>query len=348
MKRTNKLLALFLALSLVLSLVCLPISAADVKLEVAQGKNQNIPVVFDGVAGVNGTISYDNEDLFAAITPILSNGVEGEVTKDKFYIYSGVAEEGKLSFVLNVKVNKNAKIDKTCVITFLYDTYDENGNVIAENQVQTTTIKVVAGDSKVDYSYLEEQIALAEVLVEKDYTAETWTVLANALTAAKSARTSNNQAVVDAAAAALEAARLGLIKLDYSALIAALAAVDTFYAEDELTGILKQFVEAVMLGNKLLENGGNQADIDATAAKILELLDALKEALDNAGDIQYVEVLVPGETVTVTETVTVEVPVEVEVQNNLWLILFIITAILLVAAVAFLVVKYLQDRDNNG
>ena len=347
MKRTNKLLALFLALSVVLSLVCLPVSATGIKLEVAQGKNQNISVVFEDVAGVNGTISY-SEEIFATVNGVLSKNVEGEVTKDKFYIYSDDAEEGNVSFVLNVRVNSNAKVGKTCVITFTYDSYDADGKVIAEDQEKIVTVKVVAGDSKVDYSYLEEQIALAEVLVEKDYTAETWSVLANALTAAKSARTSNNQAVVDAAAAALEAARLGLIKLDYSALIAALAAVDTFYAEDELTGILKQFVEAVMLGTDLLENGGSQADIDATAAKILELLDALKKALDNAGDIQYVEVPVPGATETVIVEKTVQVEVEVPVQNNLWLILFIITAILLVAAVAFLVVKYLQDRDNNG
>ena len=157
-----------------------------------------------------------------------------------------------------------------------------------------------------------------------------------------SARTSTNQNTIDAAADALEAARLALIKLDYSKLAAALAEVDAYYETNELTNILKQFVEAVMLGNELLENGGDQEDLDATAAKILELLDALKKALSEAGETEYVEVPVEKEVV-----VEKEVEKIVEVQNNLWLILFIITAILLVAAVAVLVVLFVKKKNTE-
>lgn len=346
MKRTNKLLALFVVLSVVVSLVCLPIAAANAT-EVAQGKTQNIAVIFQDVAGVDGSISYSNPDMFASVNAVVSTNASGEATKDAFYLYSDEAESSRLSFVLTVKVSAKAKIGETCTITFLYDTYDENGKVIAENLTKTETIKVVEASSNIDYSKLNEQIAIADLLVEKDYTADSWEVLVKALEAAKNAKTSKNQSVVDGAADALEAARLALVKLDYSALVAALAEVDAFYGTDETTSLLKQFVEAVMLGNKLLENGGSQVDIDATAAKILELLDALKEALNGVGETVIVEKEVPGETVTQIVTETVQVEVEVPVQNNLWLILFIITAILLVAAVAFLVVKYVQEKGTG-
>jgi anti-sigma-K factor RskA len=103
-----------------------------------------------------------------------------------------------------------------------------------------------------------------------------------------------------------------------------------------------------MLGNELLENGGDQEDLDATAAKILELLDALKKALGEAGETEYVEVPVEKE-VIVEKEVVVEKEVEkiVEVQNNLWLVLFIITAVLLVAAVAVLVVLFVKKKNTE-
>ena len=346
MKKSSKLLTLLVVLAMLVSLFCLPVSAVDVE----QGKTHNATVSFDDVAGVDGKISYSNPDMFTSVSVKVSTNATGEATKDAFLLYAADAKETRLSFVITFKVSPKAKTNESCAVVITYNTFDENGNAIAKNLVKTINIKAVEAKNNVDYSKLNEEIALAEILVEKDYTAESWAVLANALALAKNARSSNSQSVVDGAAAALEAARLALVKLDYSALIAALAEVDAFYGTDDMTSLLKQFVEAVMLGNDLLENGGSQDEIDAAAAKILELLDALKEALKNVGDgeIVYVEVPVPGATVTEIVTETVQVEVEVPVQNNLWLILFIITAILLVAAVAFLVVKYLQERGTGA
>ena len=342
MKKSSKLLALFVVLSVIVSLVCLPISAVDVE----QGRTTNQTFVFDDVAGVSGVITYSNPDMIASVTA--RTNATGEVSKDAFFLYSDEAEEGRFSFTLSIKVSPKAKANETCVITLTYDIFNEKGEEIQSNLVKTVAIKAVPATSNADYSKLEEQIALAEVLVEKDYTPASWAAFEVAFANAMSARTSTNQNTIDAAADALEAARLALIKLDYSKLAAALAEVDAYYETNELTNILKQFVEAVMLGNELLENGGDQEDLDATAAKILELLDALKKALSEVGETEYVEVPVEKE-VIVEKEVVVEKEVEkiVEVQNNLWLVLFIITAVLLVAAVAVLVVLFVKKKNTE-
>ena len=136
------------------------------------------------------------------------------------------------------------------------------------------------------------------------------------------------------------------MKLDYSKLVAALAAVDSYYDTNDITTLLEQFVEAVMNGNKLLENGGSQKDVDDAAIAINNTLAALKDALANAGEtkVEYVEV--PVEKIVEVEK-TVEVPVEkiVEVQNNLWLVLFIIVAALFVVGVVAQVIVYVKKNQ---
>ena len=345
MKKSSKLLTLLVVLSLVFSFACLSLSAVDVE----QGRTYNSNISFDDVAGVDGKISYSNPDLFTAVTAKPYTNSKGEVDKDAFLLNSADAEKTKLGFALTFKLSAKAKVNETCVVTITYNTWDENGNAIEKNKVQAITIKAVEAKNNVDYSKLDEQIALAEVLVEKDYTAESWAVLATALANGKSARTSNSQSVVDIAADALEAARLALVKLDYSALIAALAEVDAYYTTDDVTALLENFVEAVMNGNYLLENGGSQADINEAAKTIRETLAALKAALENVGEtkIEYVEVVKEVEVEKIVE-VPVDKIVEVEVQNNLWLVLFIILAVIFVAGVVVQVVIYVKKTGGLG
>ncbi len=64
----------------------------------------------------------------------------------------------------------------------------------------------------VDYTELNEQIAIAEGLKKSDYTAESWADLEEALEVAIAARESDDQAVVDAAAGALKVAIANLVK----------------------------------------------------------------------------------------------------------------------------------------
>ncbi len=68
----------------------------------------------------------------------------------------------------------------------------------------------VAPAEDVNYAKLEAQIMAAEKLDAKDYTEETWAALVSALTAAKEARNSDDQSVVDAATQALKDAIAGL------------------------------------------------------------------------------------------------------------------------------------------
>ncbi len=75
-----------------------------------------------------------------------------------------------------------------------------------KNAIAALVKVTVTPPAAVDYTELNAQIAAAEALKEADYTAESWTAMQTALTAAKAALTSNDQAEVDAAAAALKTA----------------------------------------------------------------------------------------------------------------------------------------------
>ena len=357
MKKTNKLLAMFLVLSLVFSLLCLPVSAAKT---VPQGKTATAVFTFEDVAGVSGSISYSNKALFSAISAKVASNTEGDVSEDKFFLYTDDAKAGTISFILTLKLDAKAKVNDTCEIMLMFDISDEQGNLIREDVVVTETVKVIEADA-IDLSELEYQLALADACVARDYTPSSWAAFSAAKATALAAKGSSSQSRVDGAARDLEAARLALVALDYSDLEAALVAADTFFGSDEVTALIEQLMEAVLVGSTYYVVGGEQADLDATAAQILELIDALKVALSEVGETKIVEVPVPGETVTVevpvevttevevvTEVVSEKVvEVKVEVQNNLFLILFIITAILLVVLIVLAVLYFVKKKNTE-
>lgn len=357
MKKTNKLLAMFLVLSLVFSLLCLPVSAAKT---VPQGKTATVVFTFEDVAGVSGSLSYSNKDIFSAISAKVASNTEGDVSEDKFFLYTDDAKAGTISFILTLKLNAKAKVNDICEIMAIFDISDEQGNLIREDVIAVETVKVVEADA-IDLSELEYQLALADGCVARNYTPSSWAVFSAAKATALAAKGSSSQSRVDGAARDLEAARLALVALDYSNLEAAIGAADTFFGTDEVTSLIEQLMEAVLVGSTYYVVGGvEQADLDATATQILELIDALKVALSEVGETKIVEVPVPGETVTVevpvevtteievvTEVVSEKVvEVKVEVQNKLFLVLFIITAVLLVVLIV-LAVLYLVKKKNT-
>lgn len=158
-------------------------------------------------------------------------------------------------------------------------------------------IAALVRDIKIDYTELNKQIALASVLAQNQYTSSSWKVLANALIEARAATSSQSQDDVDAAAKALKDAIDGLVKLDFSALLAAIESVKEHAETSELADLWMQMHDLLDRANDLIANGGDQADIDQCTQDIIDLLAQIITEMDKLGKTEIVEVekLVPTE-----------------------------------------------------
>ena len=139
-------------------------------------------------------------------------------------------------------------------------------------------------DPTVDYTALIAAIETARSLKEANYTAESWTVLADALTAAGSALDSTDQAVVDAAAKALNDAIAGLVEnpdnppptIDYTKLaeqIARAEALDETKYTEETWERLEYSLETAR--NALTSKV--QAVVDGAALALQSAIEGLEE-----------------------------------------------------------------------
>ena len=131
----------------------------------------------------------------------------------------------------------------------------------------------------VDTSALESAIADAETLVAGDYTADTWAAFTAALSAAKAALY-GEQADVDAAVAALAAAKAALAaKPDVTALEAAIAEIKALVKAD-YTSATWEALETALAAAKAALKADAQADVDAAAAALAAAKAALVEMPD--------------------------------------------------------------------
>ena len=191
--------------------------------------------------------------------------------------------------------------------------------------------------NRVDYSDLERQIAIANGLNQGDYTSESWAVLQAALVKAEDTLSSKNQDDVDEAAENLAEAIFALVKMDYSALEAALAAVEDFADSQEIYDLWLKLADAVTRGKQLLSSG-DQAAVDAAAEDIRSILAQLMEALAANG---------PG---TIVQDVEVEVPPGEDYCNipmhKVWPVLFFMSLAVNVGLIALIAV-YVAKRKKN-
>ena len=133
----------------------------------------------------------------------------------------------------------------------------------------------------IDYSKLEEHIAEAEKLNSSNYTAGSWAALEAALKAAKEALTSRDQAVVDAAAKALDDAITALeaipgIVIDYSKLIEAIEKAEKLDGSKYTEESWKNLTEALKAA-KEARNSGSQTVVDKAAKALEDAIKALAE-----------------------------------------------------------------------
>ena len=193
-------------------------------------------------------------------------------------------------------------------------------------------------EPKVYYGELEKYIAIANGLNAADYTSEAMEELNAAMTAAENALWSHDQKVIDSAAAALSAAISALVKMDYSALVQALAKADAFEGNEGLTELWRSYIDALERGDALLTSGDQQA-VDAAAAEILEILAEVEAGMA---------------TLRVPELVEVEVPVEVLPQDEycniaphrVWPVFFFVSLALNIMAV-IVIVLYVSTKNKK-
>lgn len=269
----------------------------------------------DGIYGIQGTISYSgNQNIFEGGKVTLSHNLSnlaGQTKESAIFIYGTEASTGDV--LVNYKVASDATPGDSCTITLNYDTSDENGNMTRQ-QVGSVTVTVVkassgsstggstggsTGDSntgsntgstgvtspttvtpskKSDLTELQSLIAIADELNKADYTSDSWKALIDALNKAKAIKDTDAQSVVDAAAAELQAAIDGLVKIDYTKLLAAIDAAEDLMNNEEFAQLWNELLAAFDNANANLK-GTSQEEVDAAAVALNTIVDKLNELL---------------------------------------------------------------------
>ena len=224
---------------------------------------------------------------------------------------------------------------------------------------ETTLVQVVAASSAVvvDYSKLNAQIATANGLSKADYTSESWTAMLAALSEAKSLLKSTSQIRVDNGANKLEAAIAALVKIDRTALIAAIESAQKLFDTNDDTKAWKDFVDAVNKANEMLTSNV-QADVDSAANALVAAVKALTEIINREPEkiVETVEVTKEVEKIVEVEKtveVTVEVPTDPtepfcnKTSHTVWLVLLIISAIINVVFIVLTVVYFTRKKNNH-
>lgn len=186
---------------------------------------------------------------------------------------------------------------------------------------------------------LLQQIAVANGLKEWDYTKESWKAVSDALKAAKKLEDSKDASKRMAAADTLEKALAALVSMDYAALEDAINRAKEQISTTETYDLVDRLRETMTKAEQL-RFSGDQAQVDATAAVLAELLEKLTAM---------------GEQNTVIQTVIQEVEVEVPPtgdycnisSHRFWTVAFAISAVLNVILVLLLTIVIQKRKYRN-
>lgn len=286
MKFGRKLLATLIAAVLVVALSIVAASAAD--YTVKPGGSVNV-VLSKNVEGLDGSVSCSG-----GATAQFSAS-EGTVENGKFYMFGN----GVKNVTAKVTAPSSASVGDEYTVTFSYRVFDGEGTAVEENTVSYTVQVVSGGNSgssggnsgssggssssgsgssgsavKVDLSKLQELIDKASNLKKDGYTADSWNKMVDALTKAQAALSSTNQNEIDAAAKALGDALNGLVKMDYSKLLDAIARAKELGKDNEVNSLWLALLDALTNGNLMLASD-DQAQVDAAAKQINDLIEQL-------------------------------------------------------------------------
>ena len=353
--KMKKLIAVLLVLLMVAAMV--PIASANETANPGKSISGSVATL-EKCYGANGYITVTGPAKLTAVGPTDNVYWSGEAASAKAFFDSANENVWEVTFTL--AVNADAKAGDVITVAFDYEYSDGQTMTVSSNSWSVKVEEPIIPEDPtepeepeeptepeipeepsetVDYSELKKQIAIAESLVQGDYTAESWAKLAYALAAAKNALYSEDQDVVDAAAKALADAIAALVKMDYSKLEAAMASGEELAANDKVGNLWFELFKAIQEGVKLIGSGDQEA-VDACTAKILDLIEQLKAALAETG----------AEPEEIIKEVIVEKEPEGDYCNitmhRIWPILFFISLALNVVFIVVIVVAVIRRKKN--
>lgn len=358
MKIRSKVLCLVLVMGLLLCSV--PIVSAEIII-LDPEESTTVSLKYTDVCAVQGQIIFSNPSIISNIQYDLSNSnMEGLVENGNIFLYSNDPKGASGRIDIIVTIHSGAVKGASCNVTFQYATAAPNSTVLGEVQTVTTTVTVSTagaepptttapttkpsgGPTYTDTTALRKQISIAENLTYYDYTKQTWTVVSSALANARNHLDSRSQADVDKAATRLKDALTKLVKVDYSALIAAMDKAADMAQHEDLPEIWDRFVKALQ-NARVQRTSGDQAAVNAATKELLASKEELMKALEELGKV--VEVEKP-----------VEVPTEPDhpycnnISHTVFLIIMIaslaLNAVLITLIVMYFVKKHKNRQDNT-
>lgn len=354
MKILKKAATLLMVVLLFSAMSSTALAASDTSVEA--GKTATLTFKFEDVFNVDGTFTVNDTDGIVSkyTIGVADAGATSAVVNGDRLWAAPAAEPTKtdVSVAVKVTVKDGAEVGKNCTVSFAGVYGDGNGKPGNEQDVyQSATVTVKKTEKPTaNYTELQKQINIAKGLKSADYTTASWKNLNSALTDAKAALNSNSQATVDAAAKALKNAIAALVKVtpavepvNYSKLQDAIKSVEQFNASEELSDLFAQLTNAVNNGKALLSRG-DQAAVDAAAARINKILEELNDALN----------ALKKEPETVIKEVEVEVLPKDDYCNieihYVWPILFFVSLglnAILVAAIVMMVAKKKKNAKDD-
>ncbi len=165
---------------------------------------------------------------------------------------------------------------------------------VAAYALQTAIEALVKVTPSADTVELDAQLQAAQGLVKGQYTPGSWDVLQKALTAAQDAKASNDQAAINAAVADLKSAIEGLVKLDYTALQAAIDAITAHAGDKEISGLWRDLHNTLTSAQNMMANGADQETVDACVAQLKAHLEKIEKEIEELEEeeIKYVDKIV--------------------------------------------------------
>ena len=284
MKITKKIISILLALTMTLGMM-IPAFALLPDSSESEGNASEtviVPVEFKDILSLDGKFELDDPNGivkdFKVEYPTEWGGTNPDNGKFIYYTDGKNAKTIVLTFkvTLTDDVAKNGSTAKI-IINYNYTTKSIPTETSKTHTV-TIELKVV-----VNYSALNAAIAKAEGLKEKDYQQGDgkWAAMQTALANAK-ALVNNTiyQADVDAATVALNKAIDALIKLNYTALNAAITEAENLKASDYLTESWEEMQVVLVQAKALVGNATTQKQIDDMAAALIAAMGKLLTPTD--------------------------------------------------------------------
>ncbi|MBR2448274.1 MAG: FIVAR domain-containing protein [Clostridia bacterium] len=278
MKTMKKVFVLLLSVLLIsTTFVTAFASVAPAATETKAGEIVTVEFSYDNIAGIYGTFTISGDEIIKDTVFTASSSFAGNYNEKDGIIAYYADNAQKFVATLKVLITDTAVAGQEAKITLKYETtVDGKLPTTPDYKYDYATIKI-----GVDYTELNKQIAIAEGLDENTYTEESWKALEDALKAAKEAKNSTSQDVVDAAAKALEKAIEGLkvkpeVKVDYTELNKQIAIAEGL-DESKYTEESWKKLEDALKAAKEAKNSTSQDVVDKAAKDLADAIAALEK-----------------------------------------------------------------------